>query len=345
MSTALPTRQLGRNGPLVSAQGLGLMGLSMFYGKRLPDVDRLKFLDYAYESGVRFWDTADVYADNEDLLGKWFKQSGKRKDVILATKFGIIQRPGAPSAIRNDPEYIREACRKSHQRLGLDSGDSIDLYYCHRIDPKQPIETTVATMAELKNEGKIKFLGLSECSAETLRRACKVHHIAAVQIELSPFAMESAHNGLLEACSALGVAVVAYSPLSRGFLTGKLKSYNDFDGNDRRRVLPRFSKENFPKNLALVEQIAELARKKGCTSGQLTLAWLMSVGDNIIPIPGTTKAGNLDENISSLKIKLTENEIAEIRQMVDAAEVSGDRHPISMMPFLYVDTVPIIKEL
>ncbi|KAH9204525.1 aldo-keto reductase [Leptodontidium sp. 2 PMI_412] len=336
MSSKLPTRQLGRDGPLVTAQGLGLMGLSMFYNTLLPDEDRLKFLDYAFESGVTFWDSADVYADSEDIIGRWLKKSGKRSGVFLATKFGI-----RAAGMRNDPAYIRAACQSSLQRLGLEPGDSIDLYYCHRIDPSQPIETTVTTMAELKNEGKIKYLGLSECSAATLRRACKVHHIAAVQVEFSPFSMDIEHNGLLEACRELGVAVVAYSPFSRGFLTGQLKSHDDFGPGDRRSLLPRFSKENFSRNLKLVEKITEMAKKKGCTSGQLTLAWLMSLGDDILPIPGTTKTANLDENLGSFGIKLTESEVAEVRQTVQDAEVTGDRHPASMLPYLYVDTAPL----
>ena len=195
-------------------------------------------------------------------------------------------------------------------------------------------------MAELKKEGKIRYLGLSECSAETLRRACKVHHIAAVQVEYSPFSMEIEQNGLLEACRELGVAIVAYSPFSRGFLTGTIKSHDDFEPEDRRRVMPRYSKENFSKNMDLVHAITELAQKKSATPGQLTLAWLMAQGNDIIPIPGTTKVKNFDENMGSLDITLSKEEEQEIRQKVEAAEITGDRYPEYMMGHLYVDTVP-----
>lgn len=274
------------------------------------------------------------------FLPRWFKRSGKRSEIFLASKFANIRRPDGTSAVNNDPEYIKQACAKSHQRLGLEQGDAIDLYYCHRIDPKQPIEVTVETMAELKKEGKIRHLGLSECSADTLRRACKVHHISAVQVEYSPFAMDIEQIGLLQACRDLGVAVVAYSPLSRGFLTGTIKSYDDFEPEDRRRMMPRFSKENFPNNMVLVEKITELAKKKNATAGQLTIAWLMAQGDDIIPIPGTSKHKNFDENMGSLKIKLSVDEKAEIRKAVEGAKISGDRYPAAMLGNLLVDTVP-----
>ena len=243
--------------------------------------------------------------------------------------------------MNNDPAYIREACAKSHKRMGLESGDAIDLYYCHRIDPKQPIETTVETMAELKKEGKIRYLGLSECSAETLRRACKVHHIAAVQVEYSPFSMEIEQNELIKTCRELGVAVVAYSPFSRGFLTGTIKSHDDFEPDDRRRMMPRYSEQNFAKNLELVDAITALGKKKDVTPGQMTLAWLMAQGEDIIPIPGTTKVKNFEENMASLKVQLSTDEEKEIRQKVEAAEITGDRYPKSMMGHLYVDTVPL----
>ncbi|KIW68207.1 hypothetical protein PV04_04168 [Phialophora macrospora] len=341
MAPNLPTRQLGKDGPQVTALGFGLMGLSIFYGKKLPDDQRLAFLDHVFASGETFWDSSDVYGDSEDLLGQWFKKTGNRSKIFLCTKFANVRLPDGKSKVINDPAYIREACAKSHKRMGLEPGDAIDLYYCHRIDPKQPIEITVQTMAELKKEGKIRYLGLSECSAETLRRACKVHHIAAVQVEYSPFSMDIEHNGLLAACRELGVAVVAYSPFSRGFLTGTIKSHDDFEPDDRRRVMPRYSKENFPKNIELVHAISALAEKKGATPGQLTLAWLMAQGDNIIPIPGTTKVKNFEENMGSLKIQLTKEEEQEIRAKVEAAEITGDRYPEYMLGNLYVDTVPL----
>ncbi|PWY83694.1 aldo-keto reductase [Aspergillus sclerotioniger CBS 115572] len=337
----LVTRQLGRNGPLVPAQGLGLMGLSMFYNTRRPDAERLKFLDYAHAQGATFWDSADVYADNEDIIGKWFQTTNKRKDIFLATKFGIQQHPGLPASIHNSPEYVREACLRSRQRLGLAANDPIDLYYCHRIDPQQPIEITVAAMADLVRDGLVKYLGLSECSAETLRRAHKVHPITAVQVEVSPFATEALENGLLDACQELGVALIAYSPFSRGFFTGQLTSWDDFDESDRRRVLPRFSKENFHKNVEIVRRFEEVARRKGCSVGQLTLAWVAGLFELSFPIPGTTKEANLVENLGSLAIELTEEEQAAVQAVVDEAVVHGDRHPSSMMPYLYVDTVPL----
>ncbi|OGM50531.1 hypothetical protein ABOM_000887 [Aspergillus bombycis] len=337
----LPTVQLGANGPRVSAQGLGLMGLSMFYGVPMSNEDRLKFLDNAHARGVTFWDAADVYADNEDILATWFKKSGKRKDIFLATKFGIQQHPGLPSTIHNDPEYVREACLRSRSRLGLVDGDAIDLYYCHRIDPEQPIEVTVRAMQQLVDDGLVKYLGLSECSADTLRRAHRIHPISAVQVEVSPFAVDAFRNGLVDACGELGVAIVPYSPFSRGFLTGKFRSVNDFDANDRRRILPRFSEVNFPKNLAIVNRMEELASNKNCSVGQLTLAWLRSTGKMVIPIPGTTKIPNLEENLGSLDVKLSPKDLEDINDVIQAADVQGERHPKSMMPYLYVDTAPL----
>ncbi|GAD92800.1 aldo-keto reductase, putative [Paecilomyces variotii No. 5] len=336
---SIPQRRLGRHGPLVPAQGLGLMGLSMFYGKKRPDAERLAFLDYAYSVGCTNWDAADVYGDNEDLLGKWFRQSGKRRDIFLATKFGIVQHPGQPPSINNDPDYIRQACERSRSRLGLAADDPIDLYYCHRIDPNRPIEETVKVMAELQSAGKIKYLGLSECSANTLRRACKVAQIAAVQIEFSPFSTEARANGLVDACKELGVAIVAYSPLGRGMLSGAIKSYDDLDETDRRRILPRFSRENFPRNFQLVDKIRGLAQAKGCTANQLALLWVMAQGENFLAIPGTTKEANLDENLNSFKFTLTEKDKEEIEAILVTSEVVGDRHPAAMIPYLYVDTV------
>jgi aryl-alcohol dehydrogenase-like predicted oxidoreductase len=260
-------------------------------------------------------------------LTRWFKKTGNRSKIFLCSKFANVRQPDGTSKVINDPAYIRSACEKSHKRLGLAAGDAIDLYYCHRIDPNAPIETTVQTMAELKKEGKIRHLGLSECSAETLRRACKVHHIE--------------QNDLLKTCRELGVAVVAYSPFSRGFLTGTIKSHDDFEPEDRRRVMPRYSPENFHKNMDLVHTLTTLAEKKKATPGQLTLAWLMAQGDDIIPIPGTTKVKNFEENMASLKISLTSEEEKEIREKVEATEITGDRYPKYMMGHLYVDTVPL----
>lgn len=219
--------------------------------------------------------------DNEELIGKWFKRTGARDQIFLATKFGATVVDGQRVA-RSDPEYVLQACEKSLARLGI---ETIDLYYMHRTDEKTPIEKTVEAMVQLKKEGKINYLGLSEVSSETLRRACKVHHIAAVQIEYSPFDVDVENNRLLETCRELGVAVVCYSPLGRGFLTGKYRSIDDFAPEDARRYLPRFRPESFDKNVQLVDKFDEVAKKKGCTAGQLTLAWLLAQGPEIIPIP------------------------------------------------------------
>lgn len=273
---------------------------------------------------------------------RWFKRTGKRNDIFLATKFANWVAPDGTRRVRNDPDYIRQACDKSLKRLGV---DYIDLYYCHRIDANIPIEQTVGVMSELKKAGKVKYLGLSECSADTLRRACQVERIDAVQIEYSPFTMdiEDPRIGLLAACRELGVAVVAYSPLGRGFLTGSLKSPDDLEEGDFRRLAPRFSKENFPKNLKLVETIEKLAGEKGCTPGQLVLAFLMAQGDDIIPIPGTTKEKNFDENMASLNVKISKSDDQKIRKAIEEAEVHGERYPEAFGKALFVTTVPLKK--
>jgi aryl-alcohol dehydrogenase-like predicted oxidoreductase len=274
------------------------------------------------------------------LLGKWFKENpDKRKDIFLATKFAI--RGGA--VIDSSPEYVKQACDTSLKRLGL---SQIDLYYCHRVDQKTPIELTVQAMADLVNLEKVKYLGLSEVSSETLRRACKVHQIAAVQVEFSPFALEieSEQINLLKTCRELGVAVVAYSPLSRGMLTGSIKSPDDFEEGDFRRKAPRFSAENFPKNLKLVDRITEIAKSKGVTPGQLTLAWLLAQGEDIFPIPGTTKKERLEENVGSLKVKLTQDEEKTIRKACEEAEVGGTRYPESFMQACYADTPALERD-
>uniref|UniRef100_A0A0D6R4I7 NADP-dependent oxidoreductase domain-containing protein n=1 Tax=Araucaria cunninghamii TaxID=56994 RepID=A0A0D6R4I7_ARACU len=340
-SAQLPTRKLGKNGPQVTALGFGLMGLSAFYGAAKPDEERYAVLDHAYQAGELNWDSADMYGDNEDLLGKWFKRNpGAREKIFLATKFANYVDPETGKrSVRNEPEYIRSALEKSLSRLQL---PNVDLYYCHRLDKDRPIEETVSVMKELKDAGKIKYIGLSECSADSLRRACKVVHIDAVQIEYSPFTMdiESSQIGLLEACRELGVATVAYSPLGRGFLTGSIRSPDDFEEGDFRTFAPRFSKENFHKNLELVDTLKDIADAKGCTPGQLTLAFLMAQGNDIIPIPGTTKVKNFDENLASLKVEITDEDNKKIRHAIENAEVQGGRYPEAFSSALFVDTVP-----
>ncbi|KAJ9608979.1 hypothetical protein H2200_006750 [Cladophialophora chaetospira] len=342
MAPQLPTRKLGKNGPEVTALGFGLMGLSAFYGKPKPDEERYAMLDHVYDSGERFWDTADMYADNEDLLGRWFKNNpGKRENIFLCTKFANYVDPKTGErSVKNEPEYIKQAVDKSLSRLGI---EQIDLYYCHRLQASQPIETTVQAMKELQDAGKVKYLGLSECSADSLKRACKVVHIDAVQIEYSPFSMdiESPQINLLKTCRELGVATVAYSPLGRGFLTGSIRSPSDFEEGDFRTFAPRFSKENFPKNLKLVDELKAMADKKSVTTGQLVLAFLLAQGDDIIPIPGTTRVKNFDDNMGALKVKLSKEDNEKIRKVIDEAEVHGGRYPEAFAKALFVDTVPL----
>ncbi|CAF1442439.1 unnamed protein product [Rotaria magnacalcarata] len=335
------TRQLGKNGPQVSSIGFGAMGLSAFYGPTVSDEERFKVIDRTIELGCNFIDTADIYGDNEELLGKYFqKYPEQRKKVFLATKFGNVISPDGKFGVRGDAQYVREASERSFKRLGL---DSVDLYYAHRIDKTVPIEETVKAMKELVDSGKVKYIGLSECSSETLRRAYAVHPIACVQIEYSPFSLDIERDdiGLLKTCRELGVAIVCYSPLGRGMLTGQYKSLDDFDENDFRRMLPRFSKENFPKNLKLVDHLTELAKKKNCTSGQLTLAWILAQGNDFIPIPGTTKIKNLEDNAAAANIQLSEQEIKEIRHVCETADANGERYPEAFVTNLFADSAPL----
>ncbi|KAL7934353.1 Aldo/keto reductase [Trichoderma chlorosporum] len=333
----LPTKPLGRNGPLVSTIGFGAMGLSSMYGFGGSDEDRFKVLDRAHELGNTFWDTADVYGDNEELLGKWFKYSGKRDDIFLATKCGAVYDASGNSYIRSDPEYVRQACEKSLQLLGV---SHIDLFYLHRLDKETPVELTIKALAELKDQGKIQHLGLCEVSATTLRRAHAVHPITAIQVEYSPFSVdiEKPQIDVLRTARELGIAIVAYSPLGRGMLTGQIKSPDDFAADDFRKSLPRFSKENFPKNLALVEKIGTIAGSKGVTPGQLTLAWLLALGSDIFPIPGTRKIKYLEENLGAVNVVLSKDEEAEIRRAIDETEVIGGRYSDAHSDHLFADT-------
>ncbi|CAF1229739.1 unnamed protein product [Rotaria sordida] len=337
---SMPTRQLGKNGPNVSAIGFGAMGLSAFYGSINSDEERFKVLDRAIELGSTYIDTADIYGDSEELLGKYFKKyPHQREKVFLATKFGIFVSPDGARSIRGDAQYVREACAKSLQRLGL---DSVDLYYVHFIDRNVPIEETMEALKELFQAGKIKYIGLSECSSNTLRRAYAVHPISAVQIEYSPFSLEIEHEdiGLLKTCRELGVAIVCHSPLGRGVITGQIKSPDDLEQNDVRRILPRFFKENFDKNLQLVDILTSLAKKKGCTVSQLTLAWILAQGDDFIMIPGTTKIKNLEENVAAAQVQLSKDEIDEIRQVCMKADIAGERYPKEMSATLFADSAP-----
>lgn len=338
---SLPTAKLGKNGPHVTRLGFGTMGLSAFYGTPKPDEERFKVLDKCYNDGELFWDTADMYNDSEDLLGKWFKANpGKREKIFLASKFANKMDDKGNRSVDSSPEYCLEACNKSLSRLGV---PHIDLYYAHRLNENTPVEKTVEALKQLKQQGKIKYIGLSECSSEALRRACKIEHIDAVQIEYSPFSLdiESDQIGLLKTCRELGVAIVCYSPIGRGMLGGQIRSPKDFDEGDFRKFAPRFSEENFPKNLKLVDEITAIAKKKNATASQITLAWILAQGDDFFPIPGTTNLNRLDENLSSAKIKLSKEEEHEIRKAIEATETSGGRYPEAFASSLFVTTKPL----
>ncbi|KAJ3050657.1 hypothetical protein HK097_008338 [Rhizophlyctis rosea] len=318
-----PLRKLGRNGPTVPALGLGCMGMSEFYGPG-DEEENLAVLNKAIDLGCTFWDTADMYGSgaNEELLAKVLKT--RRNEVFLCTKFGNVRGPGGSFlGVSGTPEYVRQCCDASLKRLGV---SQIDLYYQHRVDTKTPIEETVKAMAELVKEGKVKYLGLSECSANTLRKAHAVHPIAAVQVEYSPWTLDIETNDLLKTCRELGVAIVAYSPLGRGFLTGQFKSSADFAPGDYRNHNPRFQGENFTNNLKLVEKIEELAAKKGVKASQLTLAWVLSQGDDFIAIPGTKRIKYLEENLKSVDVKITPEEDKQIREIIKSIEIIGARY-------------------
>jgi aryl-alcohol dehydrogenase-like predicted oxidoreductase len=310
---------------------------SAAYGTRLPDEERLAFLDRAYALGERFWDTADVYGDSEDLLGRWFSlHPEKRQDIFLATKFAARIVDGQ-HVMCSTPEYCKEAIERSLKRLGV---EYVDLYYCHRVDGVTPIERTMRALLELQRAGQIRYIGLSEVSAATLRRASKIARVHAVQIEYSPWSLdiENEKVGLLKACRELGVAVVAYSPIGRGMLSGQIRSVDDLGKQDARRMQPRFAPEAFARNLVLVDQIVALAREKRVTPTQLVLAWLLAQGKDVIPIPGTTKVERLEENLGALGIELTVEEVGRIRKVVEAAEVHGTRYPEATLRYTFGDT-------
>ncbi|KAJ3118728.1 hypothetical protein HDU96_009317 [Phlyctochytrium bullatum] len=318
------TTTLGKNGPVVAALGLGAMGMSEFYGVTNEE-ESLRTLNRSIDLGCTFIDTADMYGigENEKLLAKVLKT--RRKEVFLCTKFGILRdETGKFSGICGTPEYVKKACNASLERLGI---DCIDLYYQHRVDPNTPIEDTVRAMAELVKEGKIRYIGLSEASAQTIRRAHAVHPVAAVQLEYSPWSIDIEQNGILETCKELGIAVVAYSPLGRGFLTGQFKSPDDFEEGDYRKFNPRFLGDNFKKNLAIVDALDAIAKKKGVTVTQLTLAWVSAQYEMMIPIPGTKKVSRLEENWASTNITITPEDNAAIREIINSIPVAGTRYP------------------
>jgi aryl-alcohol dehydrogenase-like predicted oxidoreductase len=317
-------RTLGRNGPQVSALGLGCMGMSAFYGAH-DDVESIATIHHALERGLNLLDTADMYGPhtNEVLVGKAIK--GRREQAFVATKFGIVFDPGNPQArgVDGRPEYVRAACDASLRRLGI---DTIDLYYQHRVDPNVPIEDTVGAMAELVAAGKVRHLGLSEASGATLERACKVHPIAALQSEYSLWTRDPQENGMLAACRRLGVSLVAYSPLGRGFLTGAIRTPDDFEADDYRRNSPRFMGDNFARNLQLVDKVKALAAAKGCSPAQLALAWVLAQGDDVLAIPGTRKRSRLDENLGALQVQLQADELAAMDAVFSPGTVAGQRY-------------------
>lgn len=319
----MKTRRLGTQGLECSALGLGCMGMSEFYGPT-DEKSAVATIDRAVELGITMFDTADMYGPfiNEELVGRALR--GKRERVIIATKFGNVRDAKDPTkrSISGTAAYVREACDASLRRLGV---ETIDLYYQHRVDTRTPIEETVGAMSDLVRAGKVRYLGLSEAASDTIRRAHKVHPISALQSEYSLWSRDP-EGGVLDTCRELGIGLVPYSPLGRGFLTGQIKNIDDLAADDFRRASPRFQGTNFQKNLDLVEKVEAIARAKGCTPAQLALAWVLAQGDNIVPIPGTRHVNRLEENVGALRVTLSREDLRGIDAVAPKGVAAGERY-------------------